>query len=633
MTVETVSAPAPTNPARRLPLVAVIGHPNAGKTSLFNALSGARQKVGNYPGVTVERKSADLSLPSGTRVELLDLPGCYSLVPHSLDESVTRDTLLGLQPGESRPDAILLVTDATNLAAHLRFALDAKRLGIPMVMALNRMDMAARDGLSLDSALLSEKLGIPVIGTVAVRKRGLPELLAAVERALPAAGAVPGSHPEFKPADPRILGREARAIAKSVTLTEGQSRATSRKLDAVLLHPVAGPIILALLLFLMFQAVFSWAEAPMGWIEGGIAWAQGIVSSVLPDSVFRSFLNDGLLAGVGSVIVFLPQIIILFAFILVLEGSGYMVRAAFLMDRLMASVGLNGAAFVPLLSSFACAIPGIMATRSIPDARDRLTTILIAPLMTCSARLPVYAVIIAAFIPAQSVWGPIGLQGMVLFILYLTGILGAMAAAFVLKRTVTKGPPPSFMMEMPSYQLPVLRDVLVGLWLRAGAFLKRAGTIIMGVTVALWALASFPAVPEGSPQTQVEYSIAGRIGNAIEPLVRPIGFNHEIAMSLLPAMAAREVAVAALATIYALDADDEDTSGLIERLQGSWPLPTALAFLAWFVFAPQCLSTLAVVRRETAGWKWPLFMFGYLTALAYIAAGITYHVAVAMGLG
>jgi ferrous iron transport protein B len=611
----------------RLPLIALVGHPNAGKTSLFNALSGARQKVGNYPGVTVERKSAEVGLPTGRRAELIDLPGCYGLVPRSLDEAVTRDTLLGLQAGERRPDAVLIVADATNLAAHLRFALDVLRLGIPAVMALNRMDMAARDGLTLDSAGLAARLGIPVIETVAVRRRGLAELLQALEPllALPARAPVP-----FVPADTRALGRQGREIARAVTLAEGQGRVSSRRLDAVLLHPVAGPLILAAILFLMFQAVFSWAEAPIGWIEAGIAWLQGLVTAALPEGVFRSFLNDGVLAGVGGVVVFLPQILILFAFILVLEGSGYMVRAAFLMDRLMASVGLNGAAFIPLLSSFACAIPGIMATRSIPDEKDRLTTILIAPLMTCSARLPVYAVIIAAFIPNRALWGPVGLQGLVLFALYIAGILGAMLAALLLRRTVTRGPAPTLLMEMPAYQLPHLRDVAVGLLLRASAFLKRAGTIILGVTIALWALASFPAPPADADRPAIEYSIAGRIGSAIEPLVQPIGFNHEIAMSLLPAMAAREIAVASLATIYALDADDGDTTGLVERLRGSWPLPTALAFLAWFVFAPQCLSTLAVVRRETGGWKWPGFLFAYLMVLAYVAAGLTFHVASAL---
>ncbi|MCG2842652.1 ferrous iron transporter B [Sandaracinobacter sp. RS1-74] len=621
-------ATKPAAPAtQRAPLVALVGHPNAGKTSLFNALSGARQKVGNYPGVTVERKTAEVLLPSGAKAELIDLPGAYGLVPRSLDETVTRDTLLGKQPGERLPDAVLLVTDATNLSAHLRLALDVLRLGIPAVMALNRMDMATRDGLVLDSAELARQLGIPVVETVAVRKRGIASLLECLEAQL---ATKPAPVAAFAPAPPRELGREARRITRAVTRIEGERRRATRAADRILLHPVAGPIILAALLFFMFQAVFSWAEAPMGWIEELIAWLQGHVTAWLPEGFVRSFLNDGILAGVGSVIVFLPQILILFTFILILEGSGYMVRAAFLMDRLMASVGLNGSAFIPLLSSFACAIPGIMATRTIPDARDRLTTILIAPLMTCSARLPVYAVIIAAFIPAEKLWGLVGLQGLVLFILYIAGILGAMAAALFLRRTVTKGPKPTFLMEMPAYQLPVLRDILVGLWLRAGAFLKRAGTIIMGVTIALWLLASYPAPPADADRPAVEYSIAGRIGHAIEPLVRPIGFNHEIAMSLLPAMAAREVAVAALATIYSLDADDEDTTGLVDRLRGSWPLPTALAFLAWFVFAPQCLSTLAVVRRETGGWKWPLFMFGYLMVMAYAAAGVTYWAAKAL---
>lgn len=613
--------------AARVPLVALVGHPNAGKTSLFNALSGARQKVGNYPGVTVERKSAEIVLPDGGRIELIDLPGAYGLNPRSPDEAVTRDTLLGRQAGERRPDALVIVSDATNLAAHLRFALDALRLGIPAVVALNRMDMAARDGLVLDSAELGRQLGVPVVETVAVRRRGLEQLLEQVRAELGRPTPAPLA---FTPAEPRILGRDARRIAGAVIRMEGDRSRTTRRLDDVLLHPLFGPLILAAILFLMFQAVFSWAEAPMGWIEAAIAWGQGLVSGVVPEGLLRSFLNDGLLAGVGAVVVFLPQILILFAFILVLEASGYMVRAAFLMDRLMASVGLNGAAFIPLLSSFACAIPGIMATRTIPDARDRLTTILIAPLMTCSARLPVYAVIIAAFIPAQQLWGPIGLQGLVLFALYVAGILGAMLAALVLRRTVTRGSRPTFLMEMPAYQMPAIRDVAVGLWLRAAAFLKRAGSIILAVTVVLWALASFPKPPADADRPAIEYSIAGRIGNAIEPLVRPIGFNHEIAMSLLPAMAAREVAVAALATIYALDADDEDTRGLVERLRGTWPLPTALAFLAWFVFAPQCLSTLAVVRRETGGWTWPLFMFAYLLAMAYVAAGLTYWISSAL---
>ena len=607
------------------PMVAVVGYPNAGKTSLFNALTGTRQKVGNYPGVTVERKAGPYTLPSGALVELVDLPGCYSLTPRSPDEAVTRDTLLGVQAGERTPTVLLIVADATNLPAHLRFALELKRLGLPAIMALNRVDMAARDGLVLDVPALSAALGIPVIETVAVRKRGLDALALALDGALKA----PRS-PALPPLDPRSLSREARALAKSITLAEGESSKATRMLDSLALHPVVGPLLLAAILFFMFQAVFSWAEAPMGWIETGISALQGYANAQMAEGFLKSLLVDGILAGVGSVIVFLPQILILFAFILLLEGSGYMVRAAFLVDKLMARVGLNGGAFIPLLSSFACAIPGIMATRTIADPKDRLTTILIAPLMTCSARLPVYAVIIAAFIPATRIWGPIGLQGLVLFALYAFGILGAMAAAWALRRTVTRGPAPTFLMEMPAWQWPSLRDTGVGLWLRCSAFLKRAGTIIMGVTIALWVLASYPKPPEGATAPAIDYSIAGRIGIALEPVFRPIGFNREISIALIPGMAAREVAVSALGTVYSLQATPDDPGGLVDRLRTSWSLPTALAFLAWFVFAPQCLSTLAVARRETNSWRWPAFMFAYLFAMAYLFAGLTYWTAMAL---
>jgi ferrous iron transport protein B len=609
-------------------MVAVIGHPNAGKTSLFNALTGRHQKVGNYPGVTVERKAGRLVLPSGRPVELVDLPGCYGLEPRSPDEAVTRDALLGRQAGEQPPAALLFVVDATNLAQHLRFVLDAARLGLPAVVALNRMDMAARDGIVIDTNALSRALGMPVVETVAVRRRGLDALLQVVDSLVGATPVAAAAAPP--PADGRALAAQARTVARAVIRAEGETRRLSRRLDRVLLHPVAGPLILAALLFAMFQAVFSWAEAPMDWIEQATLLLQDSVRMMLAPGFFRSLVVDGILAGVGSVIVFLPQILILFAFILLLEGSGYMVRAAFLMDRLMASVGLNGAAFIPLLSSFACAIPGIMATRTMADEKDRLTTILIAPLMTCSARLPVYAVIIAAFIPARSVWGPVGLQGLVLFGLYVAGIAGAIVAAIVLRRTVTRGQAPTFLMEMPAYQLPVLRDVLLGLWLRAAAFLRRAGTIILGLTVALWLLASYPAPPPGAQGPAIDHSIAGRIGSVLEPLVRPIGFNREIAIALVPGMAAREIAVSALGTVYAIQADDDESRGLVERLRSSWSLPTALAFLAWFVFAPQCFSTMAVIRRETGGWKWVTFLMGYLFAMAYAAAGLTYWIARAL---
>ncbi|QAY77014.1 ferrous iron transporter B [Sphingosinicella sp. BN140058] len=611
-----------------IPLVAVVGNPNAGKSALFNMLTGARQKVGNYPGVTVERKAGRLFLPDGRPIELVDLPGAYSLEPSSPDEEVTRDVVLGKQDGERLPDALLLVLDATNLDNHLRFALQLIDLGLPTVVALNMVDLARRDGLEIDPQILERELGVPVIATVAVRRRGTDELREAISEAVTAARVMrPGGRREFA-----IVQRRAREIARTATVSETAARKTTHLIDSIALHPVIGPIIFALIMFFMFQAVFAWSEAPIGWLEDVMAGAQGLVNDALPAGLVRSLLVDGVIAGVGAVVVFLPQILILFLFILFLEASGYMVRAAFLMDRLMARVGLSGHAFIPLLSSFACAVPGIMATRTIEDPKHRLTTILIAPLMTCSARLPVYAIIIGAFIPDRTVGGAFGLQGLVMFGLYVVGIVGALAAALVLRMTVTRGTHRGFLLEMPKYQLPQLRDVLIGLWQRALIFLKRAGTIILLSTVILWVLLSFPAPKAG--QTALESSIAGKIGSGLEVLVKPIGFNHEIAVALIPAMAAREVAVSALATAYSIQADDEEAAEqpLIERLRGRWSLPTALAFLAWFVFAPQCLSTIAVTRRETNGWKWPAFMLGYLFTLAWLAAGATFWTATALGL-
>ncbi len=612
------------------PLVALVGNPNAGKTALFNALTGARQKVGNYPGVTVERHSGRLALADGRPVELVDLPGTYSLDPSSPDEAVTRDVVLGRQSGERLPDALVVVADATNLDNHLRFVLQLKSLDRPMVLVLNMIDMATRDGLQIDLAALSAELGVPVVATVAVRKRGLDELRAALGDIL--AAPAPAATPTVE-TDIRVFQREARRIARVAVVEQPRMRAFTHGVDRIALHPVLGPLLLLTILFVMFQAVFSWSEAPIGWIESAQGWLAETAIATLPANFLRDLLVEGIINGVGSVIVFLPQILILFLFILLLEASGYMVRAAFLMDRLMSGVGLSGRAFIPLLSSFACAIPGIMATRSIDDPRERLTTILIAPLMTCSARLPVYAVIIGAFIPARQVIPGVGLQGLVLLILYLTGIVGAVVAAFVLRRTATKGVGGGFLMELPRYQLPSLRDVAIGLWQRAYVFLRRAGTMIMGVTVALWLLASYPVAPAGVKQS--EYSVAGRIASGLEVVLRPIGFNHEMSLAVIPAMAAREVAVSALQTVYSIDAEDEDQGAqeLGGRLHDRWSLATALAFLAWFVFAPQCLSTIAVARRETNGWKWPAVMIGYLFALAYVAAGATYWTAVAFGLG
>jgi len=469
-----------------------------------------------------------------------------------------------------------------------------------------------------------------VVETVAVRRRGIPELQAALDNMLSAPFC--GMHEAVK-SDLIHLQRRAREIATNAVVSETPVRRWTHRLDAVLLHPVMGPIILAAIMFVMFQAVFAWSETPKSWIEDGVAWLSGAAASVLPAGLLRSLVVDGAIAGVGAVITFLPQILILFLFILLLEGTGYMVRAAFLMDRLMHGVGLSGRAFIPLLSSFACAVPGIMATRTIDDPKDRLTTILVAPLMTCSARLPVYTLIIAAFIPnSRLVWG-VGLQGLVMFGLYICGIAGALLAALVLRRGMLKGSGGGFMMELPKYQWPSLKDVAIGLVTRAEIFLKRAGTIILGTTIILWALASIPQAAPG--QSQSEASIAGKIANGIEAVVKPIGFNHDISMALLPAMAAREVAVSSIATVYSIDSPGEQAGAtkLQNRLQHRWSLATALAFLAWFVFAPQCISTIAVTRRETNGWKWPLFMVTYLFALAYLAAGATYWLAVAAGLG
>ena len=608
---------------------ALVGNPNAGKSALFNALTGARQKIANYPGVTVERKSGRLVLPAGDSIELVDLPGSYSLDPSSPDEEVTRKVVMGEFDGEAQPDVLVIVIDAANLEQHLVFAQELIGLGVPTVIALNMIDLAERDGLVIDAAALSQALGVPVVPTVAVRRRGLGDLTDAIAKA--ARQDLTTRHEvEDRTLPERRLA--ARNIAKGAILSQSTAHQLHAKLDKVLLHPWLGPVILFGLLFVIFQAVFAWADPFIGMIEGLTEVMASGVIAVVPEGLLQDFLVDGVIAGVGSVVVFLPQIVILFAFILAMEQSGYMARAAFIMDRLMAYVGLSGRSFIPLLSSFACAIPGIMATRAIADPKDRLTTILIAPLMTCSARLPVYAVIIAAVIPAEKVGPGIGLQGLVLFVLYLAGIVSAMVAALVLRRSVTKGKASGFIMEMPRYQMPPIRDLLIGLWQRAWVFLRRAGTIIFMATVILWVLLSFPKAGEG--ESQLDASIAGQVASAMHPAFEPVGFNREMTLALVPAMAAREVAVASLATTYAVDAEDEAETeqALRDQIAARWSLPSALAFLTWFVFAPQCLSTIAVARRETNGWKWPVVMLVYLFAAAYIFAGITYWGAIALGL-
>ena len=606
---------------------ALVGNPNAGKSALFNALTGARQKIANYPGVTVERKAGRLILPSGAPVELTDLPGSYGLHTTSPDEEVTRKVIFGEFPGEPAPDVLVVVLDASNLEQHLVFALELLELGKPTVVALNMTDLAERDGLVLDPAALASELGVPVIPTVAVRRKGLDQLIQAIAEA--EERTPEPRHPHSDQVERRLT---ARAIAEGAIVTETVRHRLHSKLDQLFLHPWLGPLILFAMLFVVFQGVFAGATPFADALDAGVGKLGDLVRSVMPASLLRDLLTDGIISGVGSVVVFLPQIVILFFFILAMEASGYMARAAFLMDRMMARVGLSGRSFIPLLSSFACAIPGIMATRSIADPKDRLTTILIAPLMTCSARLPVYAVIIAAFIPNRNVGVGVGLQGLVLFALYVLGILGAMAVALVLRRSVTKGAASGFIMELPKYQLPHPKDLAIGLFQRAWIFLRRAGTIIFMVTIVLWLLLNFPRAAPG--ESQVDASVAGKIANGLAVVVEPIGFNRDIALALIPAMAAREVAVASLATTYAVEGKDDDQTALAlgDQLKARWSLPTALAFLAWFVFAPQCLSTIAVTRRETNGWKWPGFMLAYLFGLAYLFAGITYWSAVALGL-
>ena len=626
-----MSAAAPTV----APVIALVGNPNCGKTALFNALTGSRQKVANYPGVTVEKKVGRLTTPAGHVLQLVDLPGTYSLRARSPDEEITRDAVLGRLKGETTPDLIVCVADASNLRLALRLVLELKRVGRPVMLSLNMMDIARKRGVEIDVARLARELGVPVVSSVAVRRGGTDALLREIDGALvslPPAGVSVWQVPDA--GELRGAQQEADRLLRVAVRRSGERDATTARADAVLLHPVAGLVVLLAILFIMFQAVFAWARPAMDAIAAGFSWLGAVVGSLpLPD-LLKSFLKDGLIAGVGSVIVFLPQIVILFFFILLLEDLGYMARAAFLMDRIMGGAGLHGRAFIPLLSSFACAIPGIMSTRVIDDRRDRLTTILVAPLMTCSARIPVYTLIIGAFIPDRDVWGFVGLQGLVMFGLYAAGIVSALAVSFVLKRLVWRhaaGEP--FMLELPDYKIPQAKSLAIGLWTRATIFLKRAGTTILSMMILIWVLASFPQPPEGATEPAISYSLAAMIGSAIQPLTQPLGFNWQINVALIPGMAAREVAVGALGTIYAIDGGEGAAEKIGQIVAGQWSLGTALALLAWYVFAPQCASTLAVIRRETGSWKWMWVTFFYMLALAYVAALVTYQVARALGGG
>jgi ferrous iron transport protein B len=616
--------------------LALVGTPNSGKTSLFNALTGSRQKVANYPGVTVERKEGSFVTPMGRQVSLVDLPGTYSLRGRSPDEEITRDIVLGRTKGEALPDLVLCVADSTNLRLTIRLLLELKNTGRPLALVLNMFDIATRRGVTVDVPKLSEALGVPVVTSIAVRKGGTADLLRLTDELLTQAPG-PDRQNLWQPltaSELRATQREAdRIIATSVSLPARPDTWTAR-IDRVVLHPVGGLAILLLILFVMFQAVFAWAQPLMELLSSSFDALGQYVHDTLPAGLLQSFLQNGVISGVGSVIVFLPQIIIIFLFILLLEDFGYMARAAFLMDRIMGGAGLHGRAFIPLLSSFACAIPGIMATRVIDSRRDRLTTILIAPLMTCSARIPVYTLIISAFIPAKQVWGWVNLQGLVMFGLYTVGIASALGVSFLIKFFMWRDYQPApFMLELPDYKLPRLRGIAIGITNRAKMFLQRAGTTIFAMMVLIWFLASFPQPPAGAAEPAIDFSLAAMIGKAVAPLLAPVGFNWQIAVALIPGMAAREVAVAALGTVYAIEGGKEAAEQIGQMLASKWSLATALSLLAWYIFAPQCASTLAVIRRETGSTKWMAVTFAYMLALAYVASLATYNIAVALGVG
>ncbi|MBP2161457.1 MULTISPECIES: ferrous iron transporter B [Asticcacaulis] len=599
--------------------IALVGNPNCGKTALFNQLTGARQKVANYAGVTVERKEGSFTAPSGRKVKVLDLPGTYSLDAMGADEIITRDVCLGKRE-EEMPDLIVCVADATNLRLHLRFVLEVKALGRPMVVALNMMDAAQQRGIKIDVDVLSRELGLTIIGTVATKVNGAADLVAYLDR-----NAADHIAPEIVPDD---LHAEVRRLLDMAVVMPTRTSKIDDALDRFFLNPVFGLPLLIVLMFVIFQAVFAWAAPLQDGIEGAFGYLAGLAGERMPEGLLKSFIVDAVINGMGAVLVFLPQILILFFFILILEESGYLPRAAFMLDKIMAGAGLTGRSFIPLLSSHACAIPGIMATRSIPDVRERLTTIMIAPLMTCSARLPVYALLIPAFIAEQTVGGFLSLHGLILFALYIVGILSGLAVSWVMSLTRRKLEYP-LMMELPSYRLPGLRNLALGLLERARIFIRRITGTIFAANTILWVLTTFPGKPEGAEGPAVDYSFAGIVGHAMQPLFAPVGFNWQICVALIPGLTAREVAVSSLATVYSVGAADEGeaASQLGALISSQWPIATGLSLMAWYVFAPQCLSTLAVIRRETNSWKTVGLTAGYLFVLAYIASFITYQLA------
>ncbi len=597
--------------------VALVGPPNSGKSSLFNRLTGLRQKVANYPGVTVEQRRGRVRLGAGRDVELLDLPGTYALQSRSEDERITDDVLHGRMPGVPRPDALLLVLDSTNLARHLVLAAPVLSLGLPALVVLNLTDDLERRGGSLEPAALAEQLGAPVALASAATGRGLDT----IRQFLAGRFAVPARVPLPVVQDIPACRLWAGRLASQSTYRAPAPSLWTRRLDGVFLHPVGGPLLLLAVVLGVFQAMFAAAAPLSDGLDGVVGAAGRWAGAVLPAGVARDVAVQGVLAGVGSVIVFLPQIAVLFFFIGILEDSGYLARAALIADRTMARIGLQGKSFIPLLSAYACAVPAILATRTIESKRDRLATILVAPFMTCAARLPVYTLIIAAFLPNTPLLGPVfGVRAAALLALYVLGFVAAVGTALLLRSTILKGDRAPFLLELPPYRWPTLRSLGLRLVDRSRAFLARAGTVILGVTVGLWMLCHLPLVNGQAPD--LSHSVVGTMGRTIEPAIRPLGFDWKVGVGLVTSLAAREVIVGSLGTIHGIegDAGSAGSAGLQQALRHDLTPGGAVALLVFFAFAMQCVSTIAVVRRETGGWRYPLLQFGYMLTLAYGAA-------------
>jgi len=695
----------------RVRQIAIIGNPNSGKSTLFNALTGLRQKVGNYPGVTVEKKEGRIPIDDTSEAVIIDLPGAYSLTPNSPDEQIAIDILLGKSPQSSPIDIVICTIDASNLERNLYLATQIIDWQIPVILALTMLDVAEKLGIRIDTSVLSHELGVQVVPVNALQGTGINELKKAlagdyhpfprkrvwrlpeiVEEELDELTALLERHESLSSAEAlhqaihllssnngllndETLSREIvnhvqkdrerldfleidrqavfvesryawikHVCSKSVTNTMAPPLSFSDRVDRIVLHRVWGYVIFLGLMAVLFQSVFAWATLPMEWISSGFDWIGRKVVEVMPPGDLRNLTVNGALSGVSAVVVFLPQILFLFLFLGLLEDSGYMARAAFLMDRLMSKVGLHGKSFIPLLSSFACAIPGIMATRTIDSPKDRLATMLVAPLMSCSARLPVYTLLISAFVPGVMVAGIFSLSGLTLLSLYLFGLITALVMAWLFKKTFLRGAPPAFLLELPPYRRPSMKSILLQMWERSRLFLKQAGTFILGVSIVLWFLASYPRLKDGSPSEQLKQSFAGQAGQFIEPLIQPLGFDWKIGIGLIGSILQREVFVSTMGTIYNIQNTnlEEGSISLREQLQRerdpvtgkpTFTLLTALCLMVYYMLAMQCLSTVAVMRRETNGWKWPLFQIGYMTLLAYGATFIVYRGGLMLSLG